>query len=130
MKKATGNQKFSCEYVIKTSPVILWEMISSPSGLAEWFANDVDQRGKEFIFTWDRESQTARLVGLEEEQYIRFQWLDSPAGEFFEFRIDVTDITNDTVLIITDFAKPGELEDARMLWDQQIHQLKKRLGVL
>lgn len=130
MKKAAASQKFSCEYVIKSSPAILWEMISTPSGLSEWFANDVDQKGKEYSFTWEGETQTARVIAMEDEHYIRFQWVGSPPEEYFEFRIDITDITNDTVLIVTDFAKAADLEDARLLWDQQILQLKKRLGVL
>ncbi|MCS6991023.1 MAG: SRPBCC domain-containing protein [Chitinophagales bacterium] len=127
---SSGNRKFTREYVIKSSPAILWEMLSTPSGLAEWFANEVDQRGKEFFFTWESEKQSARVIAQEEEHFIRFQWSNAPPDEYFEFRIDITDITNDTVLIITDFANPSEQHDAEMLWDQQVHQLKKRLGVL
>ena len=49
--------------------------------------------------------------------------------EYFEFLIQVDELTNDISLIITDFADDEEdKEDAVQLWDLQIDNLKKIIG--
>ncbi len=130
MKPAGRNEKFLLEYVIRSSRPILWEFLSTPSGLSEWFADKVDQRNAEIIFAWEGTTQRAQIIDQMPEQYIRFRWEGAKEDEYFEFRILISDVTGDTILQITDFANASELEDARKLWDQQIHDLKKRLGSL
>ena len=48
---------------------------------------------------------------------------------YFEFRINIEELTGDLALIITDFAEPEEKEDSIYLWDSQINDLKRVLGI-
>lgn len=131
MKAApTKNKKYTLEYVIKSSPGILYDFLSTPSGLAQWFADKVDSLQETFYFSWDGYPQKAQRIEKNENERIRFRWEDSSGDEYFEFKIQTTEITGDTVLLITDFGNPKEMKDAKRLWDSQVHELKKRLGGL
>src|SRR6266446_620065 len=105
------NKKYTLEFVIKSSPTILFDFLSTPSGLAQWFADRVNVRQDNFIFYWEGNSQKAHIVEQKENELIRYHWDESPADEYFEFKITATEITNDTVLVITDYADPNELEE-------------------
>ncbi|MGZ4056393.1 MAG: START-like domain-containing protein [Bacteroidia bacterium] len=120
--------KFELEYVIRTSAGILYEFITSPSGLSEWFADDVNIRDGIFTFFWDGSEQKAKLLGFKEDKFIRLRWMDKPEGTYFEFRIDKDELTGDTSLIIIDFAdEASDMETSKLLWDSQVNKL---LGVL
>ena len=130
--KSTQKKKiqYTLEYVIRSSPIILFDFLSTPSGLTQWFADRVNVRQDNFIFYWEGNSQKAKIVEQRENELIRFHWDDSPPEEYFEFKITATEITADTVLTITDFANPSELEEDQMLWHSQVHELTTRLGGL
>lgn len=120
--------KFELEYVIRTSGSILYEFISTPSGLSEWFADDVNIRDGIFTFFWDGSEQKARLLGFKEEKFIRLSWMDKPEGCYFEFRIEKDELTGDISLIIIDFAdEASDMQTSKLLWDSQVNKL---LGVL
>ncbi|MBA3647965.1 MAG: hypothetical protein H0W62_05350 [Chitinophagales bacterium] len=110
--------------------MILYDFLSTPSGLAQWFADEVDVFHNEYTFVWDGIPQKAKMIDKRENEMIRFRWQDSPKEEYFEFKIQTTEITGDTVLMITDFSTPQELKDARQLWESQLQELKMRLGGL
>ena len=121
---------YHLEYPVKTSINILFERLSTISGLSEWFADDVniDRQGI-YTFTWEGSSQQAKLIGKKKGQFVRFQWLDSVEDEYFEFKIQIDDLTADVSLIVTDFADDHEeKEDAINLWDTQIEVLKNIIG--
>lgn len=121
--------KFSVEYVIRTSGGILYEFLTTPSGLSEWFADDVNIHDGIFTFFWDGSAQKARLLGFKEEEYVRMQWMDKPEGTYFEFRIQKDDITGDVSLIVTDFAdEASDLETSKRLWDTQVDKLLHIIG--
>ena len=120
--------KFELEYVIRTSAGILYEFITTPSGLSEWFADDVNIRDGIFTFFWDGSEQKAKLLGFKEEKYIRLSWVDKPEGMYFEFRIEKDELTGDISLIIIDFAdEAADMQTSKLLWDSQVNKL---LGVL
>jgi uncharacterized protein YndB with AHSA1/START domain len=122
-------EKFEIEYMINTSPVILYNRLSTPSGLSEWFADDVNVEGNVFLFKWKGTEQKAQQLQRKENKSARYHWLDDEDEQtYFEFRINVDELTGETALVITDFIEPDELEDARDLWDQQIESLKHGLG--
>jgi hypothetical protein len=120
--------QYSIEYVLHASASLLFEVISSPSGLSEWFADDVNIRDGNFTFFWDGSTQVAKQIAYKQDKLVRFQWEGKPDHTFFEFRIETDDLTNDTSLIITDFAEDGDKESARLLWDNQINRLRKAIG--
>ena len=117
------------EFIIRSSPKILYNCISSPSGLASWFADDVNIKDDVYTFFWDDSQQDAKLIGKKANNFIRFRWLDEPDDTYFEFKVEVADLTSDVILFITDFADSDEdAEEAKRLWDSQVHQLMHNIG--
>ena len=123
-----SKQLYTLEYPVRCSPSILFEFLSTPAGLGEWFAEQVDERDNIYYFGWNGAFEKADLVEKEHDKYIRFHWLSSPNEEYFEFRIDKSEITNQTILIIKDFAEKKEIKDQTSLWDHQVKELFHRLG--
>jgi uncharacterized protein YndB with AHSA1/START domain len=121
-------QLFSLEYPVRCSPAILYEFLSTSSGLQEWFADKVDDQDGIFSFSWNGSDETAEVVEKEEEKFIRFHWSHAPKEEFFEFSIEKSEVTNQTILVIKDFAEKRDIKDQSMLWDHQVKDLFHRLG--
>jgi uncharacterized protein YndB with AHSA1/START domain len=125
----TDRIQFEMEFPIQVSQRLLYQYISTPSGLSEWFADNVNSRGEKFIFIWDDSEETANLVSKKMPEKIRFQWIDDEDTDyFFDLRIQFDEITKDVSLIVTDFAEDGEVEESKMLWTNQVADLKKVLG--
>jgi uncharacterized protein YndB with AHSA1/START domain len=123
-----SKQLYTLEYPVRCSPSILFEFLSTPAGLQEWFADRVDERDNIFFFSWNGSSQEAEVLESQEEKFIRFHWLDAPKEEYFEFSIEKSEITNQTILIVKDFAEKKEVKDQSMLWDYQVKDLFHRIG--
>ena len=122
---------FSIEYDIQASPQLLFQYLSTPSGLSEWFSDDVNYRGEKYTFFWGDSEEYARVLTKKSNEKIRFQWINGESDEedyFFEFKIQMDEITKDVSLIITDYADEDELEEAKLLWDSLISDLKQVLG--
>ena len=125
----TGRIQFEMEFPIQVSQKLLYQYISTPSGLSEWFADNVNSRGEKFAFIWDDSEESANLVSKKMPEKIRFQWIDDEDTDYyFELRIQFDEITKDVSLIVTDFAEDGEVEESKMLWTNQVFDLKKVLG--
>lgn len=123
-------EAFQIEYVLrKGSGNQLWKLISTPSGLAEWFADDVDQNGEVYTFYWNKSTQSAERISQHQGHYIRFHWVDDPDIYYFEIRIEQSDLTGDTVLRISDFAEPSDISSSIELWNSQIKALTRRTGL-
>ena len=121
--------KFEMEFPIQASPRMLYQYFGSPSGLSEWFADNVNSRGEIFTFMWNGSEEKAKVLQERPDEKIKFKWLnDDEEKSFFEFRIEVDEITKDVSLIITDFADEDEVENAKMFWDSQIEELKRTIG--
>ena len=121
--------KFELEFPIQASSQLLFQYISTPSGLSEWFADNVNLRGNLFTFIWDDSEEQARLLTKKNGERVKFKWLeDDDTITYFEIRIQVDGITKDVSLMVTDFSEEDEVEEAKMLWDNQISDLKKVLG--
>ena len=122
--------KFEMEFPIKVSQKLLFQYISTPSGLSEWFADNVNSRGEIFIFIWDDSEESAKLIRKNNNEKIQFQWLDDESTDYyFELRIQFDEITKDVSLIVSDFADDDEeVEESKLLWTNQIADLKKVLG--
>ena len=121
-------QLFTLEYPVRCSPSILYEFLSTPAGLQEWFADKVDEADGVFSFSWNGSSEKAEVIESEENKSIRFHWLNSPKDEYFEFCIDKSEVTNLTILIVNDFAEKKEIKDQSQLWETQVKDLFYRLG--
>jgi uncharacterized protein YndB with AHSA1/START domain len=124
-------EKFQVERPINSSKGVLFNMFSTPSGLAEWFCDDVNIKKDVHVFIWDGSEESARLVTKKRDEYIKFRWLEDEEDNlatFFEFRIKIDALTGDTAIVITDFAEEDEVDDAKVLWSAQIDRLKQVLG--
>lgn len=120
--------KYEMEFPIHSSPQLLYQYISTPSGLSEWFADNVNSRGELFTFIWDDSEEQAKVLRKKSGELIKFRWTEADEHTFFELRIVVDEITKDVSLMITDFTEEEEIDEAKMLWENQITDLKHVLG--
>ncbi|NHN25231.1 SRPBCC domain-containing protein [Flavobacterium jejuense] len=123
--------KYELEFPIHASPSLLYQYISTPSGLSEWFADNVNSRGELFTFIWDDSEEKAKLMAKRSGERVKFRWLDEDGGDtdyFFEIKIMEDEITKDVSLVIVDFAEEDELEESKLLWENQVSDLKHVLG--
>jgi len=122
-------QKLELEYMINASPKVIFARLSTPGGLSEWFADDVNLEGSVLSFRWDKTVQKAEIINVKENRLIRFHWIDDPDPKsYFEFRISQDPLTNEVMLGITDFAGESDIDDLKELWNKQVSQLFSRLG--
>ncbi len=121
--------KYEMEFPIHVSPALLYQYISTPSGMSEWYADNVNSRGEYFTFIWAQSEEQAKLLSKKNQERIKFRWLEDEDTEFFfELRIQVDEITKDVSLMITDFAEEDEVEEGKMLWENMVSELKQILG--
>jgi uncharacterized protein YndB with AHSA1/START domain len=120
--------KFELEFVIQSSPQLLYQYLSTPSGLSEWFADNVNSRGETFNFIWDDSEEQAKLLKRKSDEFVKFAWEENEDESYFEMKIIVDEITKDVSLFITDFAEDDEIDEAKMLWENQVSDLKQVLG--
>ena len=123
--------KYELEFQLNSSPQLLYQYISTPSGLSEWFADNVNSRGEFFTFIWDGSEEKARLTARKSDEKVKFRWVDEDNKDtdyFFELRILEDEITKDVSLMITDFTFEEDLEEVKLLWESQISDLKHVIG--
>ncbi|WP_074406618.1 MULTISPECIES: START-like domain-containing protein [Aquimarina] len=123
--------KYELEFVVQSSPQLLYQYISTPSGLSEWFADNVNSRGELFTFIWDDSEEDAKLLSKKSGERVKFRWVedeDDGKDYFFEMRIQVDEITKDVSLMVTDYSEDDEMDENKMLWDNMIGNLKHVLG--
>lgn len=124
--------KYEMEFPIQSSPSLLYQYISTPSGMSEWFADNVNSRGEIFTFMWEGSEESAKLLSKKSGERVKLRWMeDEEADEsyFFELRIQVDEITKDVSLMITDHADDEEdVQEGKMLWENMVSDLKQVLG--
>ncbi|MBI4930494.1 MAG: hypothetical protein HY841_07010 [Bacteroidetes bacterium] len=129
LKLAEPKYKLILEYIIHASMPLLYDFITSPSGMSEWFSDDVNINGSVYSFLWEGSKQDARVLSLKENKFIRFQWTDRAPNSYFEFRIEKNELTEELSLIITDFAETeDEKNSLEILWQGQVQRLMKVIG--
>lgn len=119
---------YDMEFLFRASPTILYRFLTDPACLIRWFCDGVDKEGDVFSFNWEGEEEVADLVDDIEEERLRFRWQESDDGEYFEFRMYKSDVTDETVMEITDFCDDDEVDDQRELWASQMEALRKETG--
>ena len=116
------------EFFLKTSPAVLFSRVSTPSGLAEWFSDNVKVNGKIFTFIWGDSEQQAEVLTMVPNDSISFRWLDMEPGSEFGFNIIQDELTGDVALVVIDNANDDDVEDTRNLWTSQVAKLKQMIG--
>ena len=124
-------EKFHIEYIFdKVSRRSLWNHLTTPPGLSAWYADDVTINDNTYVFKWNRDEQEAEVLSVKPEISIRYRWTDEEEDNvYFEFLIHTVELTGATALEITDFAEPDEKKDSINLWDSQVYELKRTLGI-
>ncbi len=123
--------KFELEFAIHASKSSLYNFFSTSGGLSMWFADSCSVIGDDFHFSWEKTEQVARLVTKKENHHVRYKWTHEPDYTFFEFRIEVDELTGDVALVVTDWAEDvSSMENAKLLWVSQIDNLHHALGAL
>lgn len=122
--------KYELEFPVHASPNMLYQYLATPSGLQEWFADKVNSRGKVMTFTWDDSEEEAKILAKKTNERIKLKWTESEGDEsYFEFKIQVDPLTKDVAIMVTDFADDeDDVEEAKMLWENQIDELKHTIG--
>ena len=123
--------RYEIEFPINSSPQLLYQYISNPSGLSEWFADNVNSRGEFFTFIWNDSQEKARLSSKKTGEKVKFKWVDEQSKDteyFFELHILVDELTKDVSLMVVDFADKDEVDEATLLWENQISDLKHLIG--
>ena len=123
--------RYEIEFPINSSPQLLYQYISTPSGLQEWFADNVNSRGEFFTFVWNDGEENARLASKKTGEKVKFKWIDDNKKDteyYFELRILEDEITKDVSLMVTDFAEVDELNESKQLWENQVSDLKHVIG--
>ena len=131
MNKMSDKVKFELEFPIQASPSLLFQYISTPSGLSEWFADNVNSRGELFTFIWEGSEEQAKLLSKKTDDRIKLRWVadeEDGLSNYFEMKIQVDEITKDVSLMITDFAEEDEVDEGKMLWENMVSDLKQILG--
>ena len=68
--------KFEVEYLLKVSLKVLETSMSTPAGLADWFADDVKVKEDVYTFVWDKSEEKARLKSKRLGHSVKFVWLN------------------------------------------------------
>lgn len=122
-------KKIELEYLLRTSPGVLYPFLAEPTGLAEWFCNDVNTSEGNYTFVWDKDSEeTARLIASRENAFVRYRWQDAPENSYFEMRLQVDDITSELALIITEFVEEDDVDETVLFWDNAMQRLHQVIG--
>lgn len=122
-------KKIELEFQIKSSVRILFQCLSTSSGLSEWFADDVTIKKDYAKFVWDGQDEEGKVLAKKTDQFIRFQLQEHEGTDYyFEFAIKTDPLTGDVALIITDFAADDEIEEQSLLWESQVNELRHILG--
>lgn len=118
-----------------TKPSSVWPLVSEATGLERWMADEVRREGKKLRFVWgtdyrNKDTRTAEIVKEQKDKLIRFKWDgDSDPEAYCEIKIESGEITNDCVLVITDFAEEEDLDSLRELWDDNMEMLHQASGL-
>ena len=126
--KVTARKKFTLEYIVRSSPTILFEFVTEPDSMAQWFCDHCDSQDDIFIFGWNGVFQRARQEIMADEEMVKYHWEETKKDEFFSFKVYKSEISNDTILEVTDFAEVKEVKEQSFLWDRQIEDLKHAIG--
>jgi uncharacterized protein YndB with AHSA1/START domain len=123
--------RYELEFPINSSPALLYQYISTPSGLSEWFSDNVNSRGEYYTFIWDDSEEKARVTAKKTNERIKFKWLDENGSDTdysLELKIVEDEITKDVSLVVSDFAEEDDIKEATLLWENQISDLKHVIG--
>jgi uncharacterized protein YndB with AHSA1/START domain len=123
-----SRSRVELEYIFRASPAIVYTFITTSECLVRWFCDEVDIENDVYTFEWEGSSEVAYMVDDIQEERVRFIREDYEDGEFLEYRMYKSDITNETILEITDFCDQDEVKETKDYWNTLMVTLRKECG--
>lgn len=126
--------KFTHEYEINASKKMLYPYFTTPSGLAQWFADDVDiDEDNIFNFKWEGEDHKAKMVSHRTNSFAKFTFLKADKTEdedpdWVEFKIELNEMTQTTFIRIQEYSDFDDKEEQAEVWEGLFHTLKETVG--
>ncbi len=121
--------KYTQEFPFRASPKVLYNYISTPGGLQQWFAESVTLNSdNKFVFNWDEKDHVAELTSSRLNKSSRFDFTGDDAGNYLEFKFVTSELDNSTYLKITDNSDNDDLDDLESMWNELISNLKEIVG--
>ena len=124
----SGRKEYNVEFPVQAKPELVYNYLLDPSGLASWFAEDVNVNGETYDFIWEGSTEKAQLIQSKTNKLVKYQWIERDNEEFLTFQIEKDDLTGDTSIIVSDFDEENEIEEAKLMWESIIEQLKGTIG--
>ena len=125
-----GKFKFTTEFEFQASPRILFEYISTPVGLSQWFCDKASEgAGQQWNLIWDEASHPAHLTHNKPPKMVRFQFDSSDLEEqldpaYLQFEIEKSELTRAAFLKVTDYSAMQNRQELQELWENLIGNLK------
>ena len=114
---------------------MLYSYLSTPSGLAQWFADDVNiDEDKVYHLLWDDENHKARMVSQRANNHVKFEFLEEEEEEdedeppTLELRLDKNEMTNTTFLRVIDSTNEEDEEELMEMWESMVSTLRDTVG--
>ena len=133
--------EYHAEYEIHAAVKMIYPYIATPQGLEEWFADKVEVLDDKFLnIHWDNEQHTAKIVSQRNNFMIRYQFVEDIEEaktksrskkkdvNFLELKLNYSELTDRTYLVITDYSEMNDEEVLGELWDGLIETLREKLG--
>jgi uncharacterized protein YndB with AHSA1/START domain len=132
-----SKNKFNTEFEINASRKMLFPYLNTASGLAQWFAEDVNvNEDKVYNFIWDGEDHKAKMVSHRTNSYVKFAFLDEDQVDveeeddnaFFEIKLDQNELTQSVFIRITDYTENDDFDELEDMWANLVEALKETVG--
>ncbi|WP_422362319.1 START-like domain-containing protein [Reichenbachiella sp.] len=122
--------KYVGEYEVKASKKMLYPYLSTASGLAQWFADDVNiDEDKVFTVIWDGEENKAKMVSHRTNSQVKFEFIsDDDDPNYVEFKIDMNELTQSVFIRVTDYSEMDDEQELEELWESLMTDLREIVG--
>lgn len=122
------------EYPINASAKLLYPYLSTPSGLTQWFCDDVNVDNDKILnFVWDGRSHFAEVTSHRTNRSIRFLFLDENKrhqtdASYVDFSIESSELTQEQFLKVVDYSEEDDEEELHELWENLMQNLREIVG--
>jgi uncharacterized protein YndB with AHSA1/START domain len=121
--------KVEMEFILRASPTLIYQFVTTPACMIRWYCDEVEINEDLFSFVWNGNIEDAEMVDDIEDERVRYKWLDADnEKEYFEFRTYRSDVTQETILEITDYCDLGDEKSTKDWWTQKVNILKQECG--
>ncbi|MEQ9289711.1 MAG: START-like domain-containing protein [Cyclobacteriaceae bacterium] len=125
--------EYTGEFEFKASKKMLYPYLSTASGLAQWFADDVNiDEDKILTVIWDGEENKAKMVAHRTNSLVKIEFIPNDPEDddpnFVEFKLDMNELTQAVFIRVTDYSEMDDLAELGELWENLMHNLKEIVG--